>query len=225
MTYWRWSALFAVAAMAIMASFAAIDGMSACGGGDPIFAFEMVRTPQDVKDLFPDTCRAVHAEAQRKGLWLDIALFVWVYSAFLISGLLALKQEGGAPASGLVKIAIAAAVIAALADQFENAMLLKILDTLPGTQRDIDWLYAAPRLKFALLGVVTVLAGWLHWQRPGWRKIVGALAILGGLWSNIGLISRHEWVLTGMTLGWLALAMAAFILCFRAADHRLGKPG
>lgn len=214
MTYWRWTALLAIGVIAIMLGFGAIDGMKACGGGDPIFVFEMVRSPADVDALFQKNCRSALAAAQYKGLWLDIAAFIWIYSAFLICGILALRQEAGAASSALARLAIGLVVVAALADQFENYMLLRILASLPGQQSDIDALFLAPRIKFAVLGVITALTGWLHLQRAGWRKLVGAVAIFGGLWSAVGVVANHEWVLKGMTLGWVALALAAIILSF-----------
>lgn len=215
MRYWRWTALLAIAVIAVMLGFGAIPGMKACGGGDPIFAFEMVLSPSDVEALFAENCRASHAAAQRMGLWIDIALFVWIYSAFLIIGLLALKQDTSNKNDGLVRLAIGLVGIAAVADQFENFMLLRILDTLPGTQSDIDMLYFAPRIKFALLGLVTALAGIMHLNMTGWRRLAGSAAIFGGLWSASGVLLNHDWVLKGMTLGWVALAIAAFVLSFR----------
>ncbi|MDZ3830801.1 MAG: hypothetical protein U0S50_03155 [Sphingopyxis sp.] len=214
---WRWTAIFAVLTAIIMAGFGQIDGMKACGGGDPIFAFEMVRSPADVAALFPEPCRASHAAAQRTGLWVDIALFIWVYSAFLIFGLLALRREAGQGANRIVRLAMLCAAIAAAADQFENLQLLRLLDTLPGDQSTIDALFAAPRVKFALLGVVTMVAGLLHFRQPGWRKIVGAAALAGGLLAAIGVVAAHHWVLPGLFLGWSPLLVAALILSFRRA--------
>lgn len=219
MTYWRWTALLALGVIAIMLGFGAIDGMKACGGGDPIFVFEMVRSPADVDALFQENCRSALAAAQYKGLWLDIAAFIWIYSAFLICGILALRQEAGAAGSALARLAIGLVVVAALADQFENYMLLRILASLPGQQSDIDTLFLAPRIKFAVLGVITALAGWMHLQRAGWRKLIGTMAMFGGLWSAAGVVANHEWVLKGMTLGWVALALAAMILSFGRSNR------
>lgn len=222
MSYWRWTALLALAVIAVMLGFGSIPGMKACGGGDPIFAFEMVLSPSDVEALFAENCRASHAAAQRMGLWIDIALFVWIYSAFLIVGLLALNRETSTRIDRLVRFAIGLVGVAAIADQFENFMLLRILDMLPGTQSDIDMLYFAPRIKFALLGMVTAMAGILHLKMAGWRKLAGGAAIFGGLWSAAGVLINHDWVLKGMTLGWVALAIAAFILSFRKTSLPLG---
>ncbi|MBK9433103.1 MAG: hypothetical protein IPN50_12115 [Sphingomonadales bacterium] len=218
MTYWRWTALFAVGVIAIMLGFGAIDGMKACGGGDPIFAFEMVRSPADVEALFHEQCRAAHVQAQYQGLWLDILLFVGIYSAFLICGLLALKQDIGLRSKRLVTAGIGLVLVAALSDQFENYILLRILDRFPGDQSTIDTLYFAPRLKFIALGIATAFAGLLHLHSPGWRKFVGIVAIVGGFWSAIGMFANHDWVLKGMTLGWIALAVAAFVLSFRRSN-------
>lgn len=219
MNYWRWTAFFSAGVITIMLSFGAIDGIKACGGDDPIFLLEMVGSPADVSALFSEHCRAVHVRAQRTALWLDIALFVWVYSAFLIAGLTALKGEQGLGAKRLVCFAIGITIVAALADQFENFMLLRILDSLPGRQSDIELLYVAPRAKFALLGIATMLAGWLHMRQPGWRRLAGGVAIAGGLWSVVGIFADHAWVLKGMTIGWLALAIAALALSVRRSKQ------
>lgn len=131
----------------------------------PFFAFEMVRSPADVEALFHEQCRAVpHAQAQYQGLWLDILLFIGIYSAFLICGLLALKQDIGLRSKRLVTAGIGLVLVAALSDQFENYILLRILDRFPGDQSTIDTLYFAPRLKFIALGIATAFAGLLRSQ-------------------------------------------------------------
>ena len=215
---WRWATAFGIIVALIMTGFGMIHGIKACGGSDPIFAFEMVRSPADIAALFPNHCRATHAAAQRTGLWVDIGLFVWTYSAFLICGLFALRLEGDEVAKKAVFLGIACVVVAALADQFENFQLLRLLGTLPGEQSTIDILFPAPRIKFALLGAVTVVAGLLHLRQAGWRKVVGAAAVVGGLLSAAGLLFDHHWVLTGSLLGWSALLVAALILSTRSAS-------
>lgn len=214
MTLWRWTAFLAIAVVGIMLGFGAIPGMAACGGADPMFALEMVRSPADVAALFPDHCRDAHVAAHRQALWLDIGLFVWIYSAFLACGVLAAGRHRDGMTTRLVVAAIGLIVLAASADQIENMLLLRILDSLPGSQSTIDALYLAPRIKFSALGIVTALAGWLHIRTAGWRRIAGAVAILGGLWSAAGVLVNHGWVLIGMTVGWVALAIIALVNSF-----------
>ncbi|MBN8499816.1 MAG: hypothetical protein J0M19_01535 [Sphingomonadales bacterium] len=214
MTLWRWTAFLAIAVVGIMLGFGAIPGMTACGGDDPMFLLEMVRSPAEVEALFPDHCRDLHIVAHRQALWLDIGLFVWIYSAFLACGVIAAGRHGDQMAKRLVLAGIGLIVIAASADQIENALLLRILDSLPGSQSTIDTLYLAPRIKFFALGIVTALTGLLHIRTAGWRKIAAAVAILGGLWSAMGVVVNHSWVLIGMTLGWVALAIIAMVNSF-----------
>lgn len=213
MTLWRWSALAAVGVIACIFAFGAIPGLHACNiAKDPILAFEFVTSPAEVAALFPESCRAAHEPAQRTGLWLDGLVFIPVYSAFLILGLMALRREGG---EQVARWAIGAVVVAALADQFEGLQLMRILNALPGEQSTIDLLMPAVRGKFALLAIAAGVAGWLHVKRGGWRLAAGTVAILGAIWSLSGLSGNHPWVTQGSGLAWLALIAAAFILSFR----------
>lgn len=216
MNWWRWTVIAGIGVIIVMLSFGTIPNMKACSPGDPIFAFEMVRSPAEVAALFPSHCRALHAQAQRIGLWIDIGIFVWTYSAFLICGLLGLRIEGGPLARRLAVCGLLGVLAAAAADQFENVQLLRLLDALPGDQSMIDALYPAPRIKFALLGLMTMVAGALHLAQPAWRKVVGAAALFGGLWSVVGLFANPHWVLRGSVIGWGALLIAALILSLRA---------
>jgi hypothetical protein len=213
MTSWRWTALFAVGVAAILAGFSAIPGMRACGGGDPIFAFEMAISPASVEALFPPECRAAHIVAQRNGLFLDIVAFVPVYSLFLMLGVVSLAREGGA--SALVRFAIGAVVVAAALDQYENALLLGILDGFPGDQADFDHLYFPPRAKFLLLGLAVAATGMLHLARPGWRKLAGGVALVGGVGSAVAVVVREDLVLAASAVAWLALIVAAIVLALR----------
>lgn len=213
MSLWRWTALLAVGAIAIIAGFGAIPGMRDCGGGDPIFAFEMARSPAEAEALFAPSCRAAHIAAQRSGLYLDIAAFVPVYALFLILGFLSLAREGAARTAAYAGIAMV--VVAAAFDQYENFQLLGILERFPGAEEDFTRLAFAPRAKFALLGLAVAVAGALHFVRPGWRKLAGGAAAIGGLASTLAVFLREDLVIEASALGWLALIAAAIALAFR----------
>lgn len=213
MTSWRWTALFALGVVVILAGFSAIPGIYDCGGDDPIFAFEMATSPASVEALLPPECRAAHIAAQRSGLFLDIVAFVPVYSLFLIFGAVSLAREGGATA--LVRFTIGAVVIAAALDQYENALLLGILDRFPGAQADFDHLFFPPRAKFLLLGLAVAATGLLHLARPGWRKLIGVAALVGGAASAVAVVIREDLVLKASAGAWLALIVAALALALR----------
>lgn len=216
MTIWRWAALAGLAALAISFGFGQIPGIHACGlNGDAILNFEFVKAPSEVAILFPDHCRAEHVVAQRHGLWLDSLGFIPAYSTFLILSLVGLRTEGSGFAGRIAGTGIVLTLIAALCDQFEGLQLFHILGDMPGTQATIDLLIPAVRTKFALLALVIMLVGWLHVQMPGWRKPAGAVIMIGGLWSLVGLFTQREWLQQGSAVAWLMLLLTNIILAVR----------
>ncbi len=218
MTIWRWAALVGLLAMAISIGFGQIPGIHACSlNGDAILNFEFVRTPAEVAALFPGNCRIEHVAAQRHGLWLDSLGFIPAYTAFLILSLLGLQTEASGVARWIARTGIVLTLIAALCDQFEGIQLFRILGELPGTQSTINWLMPAVRTKFGLLALVIILVGWLHVQRPGWRKPAGATIVIGGLWSLAGLFIERDWLLQGSAVAWLVLLVTNIILATRKA--------
>ena len=218
MTIWRWAALVGFVALAISVGFGQIPGIHACGlAGDAILNFEFVKTPSEVAALFPDNCRTEHVAAQRHGLWLDSLGFIPAYSAFLILSLVGLQTEGASHARQIAGTGIVLTLVAALCDQFEGIQLFRILEDMPGTQSTIDLLMPAVRIKFGLLALVIMLIGWLHLQRPGWRKAVGAIIVIGGLWSMAGLFIERDWLLQGSAVAWLILLLTNIILATRKA--------
>ncbi|HNJ48353.1 MAG TPA: hypothetical protein PK479_07975 [Novosphingobium sp.] len=212
---WRLAAVAALPFLGIALSFGRIEGIAACNSsGDAILAFEMVRHPAEVAAQFMPGCRDQAIAAQTKGLWLDILGFVPVYSALLILTLGALMRES-AQVRRLALAGIAAVVVAALADQWENSRLLAILAALPGDQATIDQLIPAVRTKFGLLGLAEVLIGALHLRQPGWRKLAGAAIAGGGLLSLTGLAINHELLMLGGTVAFVSIILAACVLALR----------
>ncbi len=214
-TLWRLAAVVALPFLGIALSFGRIEGISACNAsGDAILAFEMVRHPAEVAAQFLPGCRDLAVAAQTKGLWLDILGFVPVYSALLILALGALLRESP-PVRRLALAGIAAVVVAALADQWENSRLLAILASLPGDQTTINQLIPAVRTKFGLLGLAEVLIGALHLRQPGWRKLAGAAIAGGGLLGLAGLAVSHELLMLGGTIAFVSIIVAAWALALR----------
>lgn len=216
MTIWRWAGLAGLVALAISFGFGQIPGIHACGlPGDAILNFEFVKAPSQVAILFPDHCRAEHVVAQRHGLWLDALGFIPTYMSFLILSLIGLRTEAGIAALRITGIGIGLTLVAALCDQFEGLQLFHILGDMPGTQSTIDLLIPAVRTKFALLALVIMLVGWLHLQMPGWRRPAGAVIMIGGLWSLVGLFTQRDWLLQGSAVAWLMLLLTNIILAIR----------
>lgn len=212
LTIWQWCGLAFVAVVAIIAAMLRIDGLHACQPqGDPILQFELVKTPGEVAALFPSACSAQAGMAQARGLWLDSLAFIPAYGAALILALLALGQD--APARrGFARAGVLLVLVAIAYDQWENSRLLAVLASLPGDQATIDQLVAAPRIKFALLGVVEGMAGWLILGLGGWRRLAGLAAMGGGALTLLGLAGQPLWIASGGPIAFTAIAVTAWSL-------------
>lgn len=175
-----------------------------------IIAFELVRNPADVSALFGTApCTDPFVSAMRHATWVDAILFIPAYSAFLICALFALRGYG----RSLASVGIAAVAAAAIFDQIEGFWLFMIMDGLPGTQGEINWLIPAVRAKFTLLGIGAICIGVLLTRHRGMGYVFGALVALGGV-ASMALIIRDEYVsvtVQGSAISWLALFVVAFL--------------
>ncbi len=212
LTTWQWCGLAFVAVVVIIAAMLRIDGLHACQPqGDPILQFELVKTPREVAELFPPACGAQAGVAQTKGLWLDSLAFIPAYGAALILALLALGKDEPAR-RGLARAGVLLVLVAMAYDQWENSRLLAVLASLPGDQATIDQLVAAPRIKFALLGLVEALTGWLILGLGGWRRLAGLAAMGGGMLTLLGLAGEPHWIARGGPIAFTAIAVTAWSL-------------
>ncbi|MEM8695679.1 MAG: hypothetical protein AAGE05_06615 [Pseudomonadota bacterium] len=175
-----------------------------------IIAFELVRSPGDVAALFgTPPCTEPFVAAMRHATWVDALIFIPAYAAFLICALMALRSYGGSLAS----IGIAAVAAAALFDQLEGFWLFMIMDGLPGTQGEINWLIPAVRAKFALLGIGAICVGVLLTRHRGIGYIFGAVIALGGA-ATTALIASDGYAgitIQGSAVAWIALFVVAFL--------------
>ncbi|QLC25450.1 hypothetical protein HFP57_10755 [Parasphingopyxis algicola] len=190
-----------------------IEGCAPDIGADnlgSIIAFELVRTPVDVAALFgTPPCTEPFLAAMRHATWVDALLFIPAYSAFLICALIALRGYGGS----LAGVGIAAVAAAALFDQVEGFWLFMIMDSLPGSQGEINWLIPAVRAKFALLGVGAICIGVLLTRHKGMGFVFGAIIALGGAATTALIVDDAYGALTiqGSAIAWLALFVVAFL--------------
>lgn len=203
---WLAAVVAGVIAFAASYAFGRIPGLKPCGpsaGLGAIIAFEFVRSPADVAVLFgAEPCRATLIAAQRTGLLVDGLWFIPAYTAFLA---LAAWATGASWRRWLV----GALLVAGLSDEVEGAILWSILNDLPGTQGQVDALWTAVHLKFALLALATAGVGW-GLRRPGWRRFPGIAIAAAGLFAPIELvIGNARAMMTGFMLGWFALVAVA----------------
>lgn len=214
---WIACALIGVVTIAISIGFGMIPNIAGCGDvgrAGSIIAFELVRTPADVAALFGQPpCTGPFVEAMRLATWIDALAFIPAYSAFLITGLLALRPNGR-----IVSLAgIAAILLAALFDEIEGVQLFRIMADLPGRQPVIDLLIPLVRGKFALLGLGALAIGWLLAKPGGVGRITGLLVTIGGALTMVGLYGddNARFLTLGSAISWLTLLGVAGVRSFR----------
>jgi hypothetical protein len=211
---WRWCAAIGIVAFAISSLFGRIPGLVACGptgGLEPIMAFEFARTTGDIAAMFgSEPCTSTLVAAQKTGLLLDGLGFIPSYTGFLILGAIA------AGARGRVKtILITMFILAAISDEIEGFLLNAILDHLPGTPALLRALWWAVHAKFALLALGTLGIGESVARGGLFRRLFAAAIVPGSMFAMLGLLAASgRWMMTGFTIAWVALLIAALIASF-----------
>jgi len=218
-TAWRLSVLAGLVAFACSFAFGKIPGLVACGtfagSGQlgPILAFELARTPGDVAALFGSgACRATLVGAQNAGLWLDALGFIPSYTAFLVLASIAASR-------GRVQRAIVAILlVAGLSDEIEGAIMWRIIGNLPGTPGQLDALWWAVHIKFALLALATTAVGLaLLGKFRLWPMLFGLIITVGGAAAIYGFWSLPNAMMTaGFTYAWFAILVTAIVASFAA---------
>lgn len=212
MTSNRWWQLCVVAGAGVIMSmfvFATVDNNQACGPTDglaPILAFELVRSPDEVAGLFgSEPCRSRFAAAMDEVNRIDTYLFIPIFVCFLGCGALA----AGGGATWVAGATAVLAVVAGVCDLAENQILVAVTAELPGTAAQIDRLFYLVRIKFALLGLVSVAIGTLLAPRGNWTRGAALLLIVSGLMTVAAVFGAY-WLLTpAIGLSWLTLGIVA----------------
>jgi len=223
-TAWRLSVLAGLVAFACSFAFGNIPGLVACGTYDgsgqlgSILAFELARTPGDVAALFGGgACRATFVAAQNTGLWLDALGFIPSYTAFLALAAIAASR-------GRLRLAIVAMLaIAGLSDEIEGVLMWRIMDTLPGTPGQLDALWWAVHIKFALLALGTTAIGLaLLAKFKLWPMLFGLIVAVGGAAAIYGFWTLpNRMMIAGFTYAWFAILATAIVASFAAGVFTL----
>ena len=218
-TAWRLSVLAGLVAFACSWAFGRIPGLVACGtfhgAGQlgPILAFELAKTPGYVAALFgAGTCRATFVAAQDAGLWLDALGFIPSYTLFL--SLAAIAASRGRAQRAIV----AMLVIAGLSDEIEGVIMWRIMAALPGTHAQLDALWWAVHIKFALLALGTTAIGLaLLGKFRLWPMLFGLVVAVGGAAAIYGFWTLpNATMMAGFTYAWFALLATALVASFAA---------
>jgi hypothetical protein len=218
-TAWRLCVLAGLIAFACSFAFGKIPGLIACGAYDgsgqlgPILAFELAKAPGDVAALFgAGTCRATFAAAQDTGLWLDALGFIPSYTLFLALAAIAASR-------GRLRLAIVAMlVVAGLSDEIEGVLMWRIMDNLPGTSGQVDALWWAVHIKFALLALGTTAIGLaLLGKFKLWPMLFGLIVAVGGAAAIYGFWTLpNRMMMAGFTYAWFAILATAIVASFAA---------
>lgn len=173
------------------------------GFGHPVIALEFVRVPADVEPILGSVgARASRLANLRSVQDLD-RFFPVFYAAFLLLLAAALHREAdvagrGAGSKSRLVLAMVAAVLAALADYGENAMIARLLGALESgsgagsvSEQTFGWLGAFARLKFGLLGVHALC-------------VSPSLRIYGWLGRFAGLAANASFVVMALGVAWPA---------------------
>jgi hypothetical protein len=213
-TAWRWCAAVGIVAFTVSWLFGRIPGLVACGptgGLAPIMAFEFARTSGDIAAMFGgEPCTSTLVAAQKTGLLLDGLGFIPSYTGFLILGAIAAGTRGRVKA-----VLIGMFLAAAISDEIEGFLLNAILDHLPGTPALLGALWWAVHVKFALLALGTLGVGELIARGRWFRRLFAAAIVPGSMLAMFGLMAApRTWMMTGFTIAWVALLLAALTASF-----------
>lgn len=227
--WWYATLMFGIAVLACGASLGGTLPSSTYaaepGYGAPMLAFEFARGQADLIAIFGpdgDPMQVARLAAMRSGTEQDY-IYMLLYAAFLASGLIAFWRELGVP---LLRAAAGLPILAALADAYENWLLLDIQAAFTAgdyspAMVSLPWPVAA---KFLLLALTNVAVGLALAQTGRWGTLFGTLVIVACVPTLMALTAppHFGWTLLAATAGgWIALLVAAAVGSWRAAvRHR-----
>ncbi|NYT42650.1 hypothetical protein HZY97_17890 [Sphingomonas sp. R-74633] len=169
-----------------------------------------MRSPAALAELFgPPSCSGAFQAAQIRASWWDALAFIPAYAAFLALGAHGLRHD----ARRLSLAAIAVLLVAALLDQAEGLILFQLVPHWQSPPDLFGALFLAVRIKFALLGLGSLLLAALAWRGAVLSKIAAVPLAAGGLASLWFLFANpHDpAMMLGHRFAWMALLALAAI--------------
>jgi len=109
-------------------------------------------------------------------------------------------------------------VIAGLSDEIEGVSMWQIMDNLPGTPGQLDALWWAVHIKFALLALGTTAIGLaLLGKFKLWPMLFGLIVAVGGAAAIYGFWTLpNAMMMAGFTYAWFAILATAIVASFAA---------
>lgn len=214
-----WAILTAVAgllSLAVMVKFSQLSQVvaaKACFTQGAVVQFELARTHADVLKIFgpPDSpCRAPAIAAMDAVNHLDLAAYIPSYTLFAVFAALWLAVGRK---SLLPRLAVLAAIVAAIGDYFETTTLLRMTAPLDYSDlSDLSILQAGTWTKWGLLAVHGVLLGLAVLSTAPRRRILGVLLFLptpGVIAAYIDPARYAGLMSLGFLAAWLPLLLFA----------------
>ena len=215
-------ALLVIAVAAIMMPIFPKEGAGYPPGlGQPVFAFEMAESAEDLTLVFgapDDAQRSARIEAMDCGNRWDYA-FLFAYGgyqwAFLVAVAAASRQQ-------IWKWLAWFGIVAGVCDAVENAILLNMTAHLE-TSPYIDWLRWPVWTKFLSMMVCAAATGIFLLTRPstGW-KLAGIAALGGSFTVGAAFVSPVDWgwaIGNGLAVVWLLQLVFCLDQLRRSADQ------
>lgn len=228
--WWLATLGFGIATLLVSLSLTQIFPQSgngfASGYGSAVIAFEFARGQADLLAIFgpdSDPAQVARLAAMRTGNERDY-LFMLLYAAFLVSGLMALWRE---LRLRMILAAVALPLFAALCDAWENWLLLDIQAAFTAgdyspAMASLPYPVAA---KFLALAATNIAIGLAMARIGRWWQLAGTLVILACIATPMALIAppAFGWALVAATGGgWIALLGMAAIGSWQALAR--GRP-
>jgi hypothetical protein len=176
------------------------------GISNPVIALQMARNVAEV-DAILSEAPSPDREAMRLKQYLDF-VFIPCYAALFIALARMFRTR-------LATIAAICGVLAAIADIFENAGILRVVNATLGhtTQAMIDAIRLPGLIKWTLTWTALTMFGWLFLRGAGWlRRSIGTLDVAAAALGFIGLFDNALLVWAGipMLVGLIGLAALPF---------------
>jgi len=210
-----WAGATAIAGLitlALFVVFALLPEMQAVGtclARGAVVQFEFARNAADLEAIFGPpggACRALGAAAMDAVNRIDLIAFIPAYTAFCISGALYLAAgQWGRP---LAAAAVAAAVLAALADVLETNALLDITQDFDAAAAHLPLSQLGAWSKFALLAAHALFCAGLCLIGEKRRWIVGIALVLPTLGIALAALDHVQFagvMSASFAIAWLAL--------------------
>lgn len=204
--------MFGALTLALFVVFALLPEVAAaraCLPPGAVVQFELARDAADLAAIFgaPESaCRPLAIAAMDAVNRIDLWAFIPAYTFFCISG--ALFLSGGVLLRPLAAAAVAAAVLAAVADYLETLTLLSLTRALDAPEALLPYSQFGAWAKFALLAAHALFCAGLCQLGPERRTILGVLLVLptfGVLAAAYDHIAFTSALNASFAVAWLAL--------------------